>query len=137
MLADGIGILRTPGWTAANFLANAKTFPAFYAWFALPMNTWWLNPLNSWGITLIGVALVLGIGVRPAAWAGVLMMLLYYFPHYTLPWLPNHGFIVDQHLIFAAAFFLVAVFPESYLFGLGTLLSRTFLGRIPIIGELL
>ena len=38
MLADGWLIVTNPNWSAAGFLANAKTFPAFYAWFAQPAN---------------------------------------------------------------------------------------------------
>ena len=77
MLIDGLQILLIPKWTASGFLLGAKTFPAFYAWFALPMNSWWVDPLNSWGITLVGVALLLGIGIRSAAWAGAALMILY------------------------------------------------------------
>ena len=135
MLVDGWQILMTPGWTAASFLNGAQTFPAFYAWFALPMNSWWVDPVNSWGITLIGVALLLGVGIRPAAWAGALMMILYYFPHYAFPIVP-HGYIVEEHIIYAAAFVLIALFPAAQTFALGTPLRRTFLGRIPILDKL-
>jgi thiosulfate dehydrogenase [quinone] large subunit len=136
MFVDGLQILRTPGWTAASFLMSAKTFPAFYAWFATPHNSWWVNPLNSWGIVLIGVAFLLGIGVRPAAWAGAALMILYYFPHYALPTVPN-GYIVEEHLIYAAAFVLIAVFPAAQSFGFGKYIRKTFLGRIPVINSLL
>jgi thiosulfate dehydrogenase (quinone) large subunit len=136
MLIDGAQILLTPGWSASGFLLGAKTFPAFYAWFALPMNGWWVNPLNSWGITLIGAALILGVGVRVASWAGALMMILYYFPHYAFPIVP-YGYIVEEHIIYAAAFVLFAVWPAAEWFGLGRYLRGTALGRIPILGALL
>ena len=132
MLADGVQILLTPHWSARSFLLGAKTFPAFYAWFAAPINSWWVDPINSWGITLVGVALLLGVGVRPAAWAGAALMILYYFPHYTFPMVPN-GFIVDEHIIYAAAFVLIAVFPAAQSFGLSRLARQTFLGRIPLL----
>lgn len=131
MLVDGWQILMTPQWSASGFLLGAKTFPSFYAWFALPMNSWWVDPLNSWGITLIGVALLLGIFIRPAAWAGAILMILYYFPHYTLPVVP-HGFIVEDHIIDAAIFMLIAALPAAQEFGLSSYLKRhTFLGRMP------
>lgn len=135
MLIDGWQAVTTPGWSAAGFLQTAKSFPEFYAWFALPMNSWWVDPLNSWGITLIGAALLLGVGVRVAAWAGALMMVLYYFPHYTLPFVP-HGIIVEEHVIYMAVFILIAVFPGQP-FGLGRYLKRTSLGKVPIVGVLL
>lgn len=135
MLIDGAQILRIPHWTAAPFLLSAKTFPTFYAWFALPMNSWWVDPLNSWGITLIGIALLLGIFVRPASWAGAVLMMLYYFPHYTFPTVP-HGFIVEEHIIYAAVFVLIAVLPAAQTFGLSRSLRRTFVGKMSLIGTL-
>ncbi len=136
MFIDGLQAVLTPGWSARSFLLGAKTFPQFYAWFALPMNSWWVNPLNSWGITLIGAALLVGVGVRVASWAGALMMLLYYFPHYAFPIVP-HGYIVEEHLIYAGAFVLFAVLPAAQVFGLAKYLRRTFLGRIPLLRTLI
>ena len=59
MFFAGIEKVLNPEWTAQGFLLSAKTFPDFYAWFALPMNTWWVDPMNAWGITLVGVGLLL------------------------------------------------------------------------------
>ena len=136
MFADGLQILLTPNWSASSFLIGAKTFPAFYAWFALSANSWWVDPLNSWAIVFIGAALILGIGVRPAAWGGVALMILYYFPHYAFPIVP-YGFIVEEHVIYAAAFALIAVFPAARSFGLARYLRKTFLGRIPFVRALI
>ncbi len=136
MLIDGLQILMTPNWTAAGFLMSAKTFHAFYAWFALPLNSWWVDPLNSWGITLIGVALIVGVGIRPAAWGGAVLMILYYFPHYVFPSVP-HGYIVEDHIIYAAAFILVAFFPAAQSFGLARYVRRTFIGRISLLHDLI
>lgn len=136
MFFAGIEKVLDPAWTAKGFLLSAKTFPEFYAWFAQPMNSWWIDPLNGWGITLIGVALLLGVGVRPAAWAGAALMIIYYFPHYVFPTVP-HGFIVDDHIIYAVAFILIALLPLAQQSGLGNIVRRTFLGRIPIVKSLI
>jgi len=136
MFFAGIEKVLDPSWTASGFLLNAKTFPALYAWFADPMNVWWIDPLNAWGITLVGVALILGVGIRVAAWSGVALMLLYYFPHVDFPYL-EHGFIVEEHIIYAAAFALVALLPSAYRFGLGNVVRRTFIGRIPIVRSII
>ena len=136
MFIDGMQAVLDPAWSAKGFLLGAKTFPAFYAWFALPANTWWVDPLNSWGITLVGAALLLGVGVRVAAWAGATLMILYYFPHYTLPTVP-HGFIVEDHLIDAAGFVLVALLPAAQSWGLARYVRETFLGRIPLLRSLI
>jgi thiosulfate dehydrogenase [quinone] large subunit len=129
MFFDGLHILQTPGWSAQGFLLAAKTFPGFYAWFALPGNSWWVDPLNSWGITLIGVALLLGLGTRPAAWAGFAMMVLYYFPHNVFPYV-TYGYIVEEHVIYASVFALIAAWPAASRFGLGAFLKKRFPSRL-------
>lgn len=136
MFFAGVGKVLNPDWTAQSFLLSAKTFPSFYAWFALPMNSWWVDPLNAWGIFLVGVALLIGVAIRPAALSGAALMILYYFPHNVFPNVP-HGFIVEEHIIYATAFILIAFLPSSWRFGVGRALRRTSLGRVPILGALL
>lgn len=128
MLWDGLGNALNPNFTSLQFLMNAKTFPAFYAWFAQPMNLWWVDPLNVWGITLIGVALLLGVAIRPAAWAGFVLMVLYYFPHYAFPYV-DHGYIVEEHVVYAAVFVLIALAPEAERFALNAWAKRM---RLPL-----
>ncbi len=137
MFFAGIEKVIEPGWTASGFLAAAKTFPEFYAWFAQPAQSWWVDPLNAWGITLVGVALMLGVSIRPAAWAGAVLMVLYYFPHVAYPFVLPHGFIVEEHVIYGAAFILVASLPAAWRFGLGDIIRRSALGRVPVLGKLL
>ena len=136
MLFDGLEAVLNPGWSAQGFLLSAKTFPGFYAWFASPMNLWWVNPLNSWGITLVGVALIAGVCVRPAALAAAAMHILYYFPHYVFPQVP-HGFIVEDHIIYAVVFVFIAFYAPAQRFSLGAILRRSFLGSVPVIKSLL
>lgn len=136
MFFAGIEKVLDPAWTAQGFLLSAKTFPEFYAWLASPANLWWVDPLNAWGITLVGVALFLGIGVRAASWGGAALMILYYFPHVAFPAVP-HGFIVEEHIIYAAAFMLISLMPQALHFGLGNILRKTFIGKIPVIRSLL
>lgn len=136
MFFAGIEKVLDPSWSASGFLLNAKTFPEFYAWFATPANSWWVDPLNAWGIFLVGVALLLGVGVRPAAWAGAVLMIAYYFPHNVFPEVP-HGFIVEEHIIYAAAFIVVAALPAAQYLSLSKILRKTALGRVPIVRALL
>lgn len=136
MFFDGIGILLNPNFSAAGFLTNAKTFQGFYSWFALPMNIGWIDFVNPWAITLIGVALLLGVGVRLASWAGVFLMVLYYFPHYAFP-VVTHGYVVEEHVIYGAVFVLLALSPFAQEFGLGKVLKNSFLGRVPVLGSIL
>ncbi len=132
MFFAGLEKVLNPEWSASGFLLAAKTFPEFYAWFALPMNSWWADPLNAWGIFLVGAALLLGVFIKPAAWAGALLMIIYYFPHNAFPTVP-HGFIVEEHIIYAAAFALVALLPLSQEFSLTQFLKKTPLRKIPFI----
>lgn len=137
MFFAGIEKVLNPDWTASGFLSSAKTFPALYAWLGSAGNMWWIDPLNAWGITLIGVALILGVGVRLASWGGAALMILYYFPHYAFPFVLEHGFIVEEHVINAAAFILVGLMPEAQRFSLAGPLKKTFLGKVPLIRSLL
>ncbi len=103
-------------WSAAGYLKGAKTFPELYAWLALPQNIGWVNLLNEWGLTLIGVSLILGIMVRFSSIAGIALMLLYYFPALNFPYVGEHAYIVDEHIIYMAAFLvLYAVRAGEYL----------------------
>src|SRR3989344_7701960 len=73
-------------WTAAGYLAGAKTFPALFQWFALPANIGWVNFMNEWGLTLVGLALITGLFVRYASLGGILIMVLYYLPILQFPY---------------------------------------------------
>ncbi len=114
MFYAGITKILDPTWSAAGYLNNAKTFPGFFAWFAKPENLGWVNFVNEWGLTLLGVALILGVGVRFSSALGVILMMLYYFPAVDFPFVP-HGFIVEEHIIYAAVLaFLAAVRAGRY-----------------------
>ena len=103
----GISKIMDPAWPAAGYLSSAKTFPSLYSWFASPENIGWINFTNEWGLTLIGLALILGIAVRPAAFGGMLLVLLYYFPVLDFPYAGEHFYIVDDHIIYLLALLVV------------------------------
>ena len=105
---SGLSKVLDKSWTAAGFLNSAKTFPGLYSWFASAGNIGWINFINEWGMLLIGIALILGIFVRWAALGGILLMALYYFPGLVFPYVPGgHGFVVDEHIIYIAAFLVL------------------------------
>lgn len=134
----GITKVLDPNWSAAFYLKGAKTFPAFYEFFLQPSILPLINVINEWGLTLIGVALILGIFVRLASVGGIMLMLLYYFP--TLDGLyPNtHSFIVDEHIVYACAFFVLASFRAGRVFGLEKWCSNLPLcAKFPKLRELL
>ena len=82
-LYEGITKLIAPNWSAYNYLAGSSSFmSSFYHWLAasdVMMKV--VDFMNVWGLILIGLALFLGIFIRWAAAAGILLLALYYFAY--------------------------------------------------------
>ena len=119
--AFGLGY-ATPGKNAwfsggsptKGFLGNVRVGPfesAFHAW----AGAWWADTLFMLGLLAIGLALVLGIGLRVAAVAGSLMMLLMW----AAEWPPaQHNSageatrstnpLIDYHVVYALVLVVVA-----------------------------
>lgn len=134
LLFAGISKVLKPDWTAAGFLNNAKTFPEFYAWFASPEILPITNFINEWGQLLLGVAIILGVVMTVSSILAVIMMLLYYFPILTFPMAGPNSFIVDQHIIFAIAFLLLASLKAGQYWGLSSWLDKQpFLKNYPTL----
>jgi thiosulfate dehydrogenase (quinone) large subunit len=121
---SGISKLMDPDWSAAGFLQSAQTLPRLYDFFASDTNIQWVNFLNQWGQIAIGAALVLGLFVRWAAYAGVLMMVLYYLPGLHFPYVGQHGYLVDEHIIYIFVLLLLAQLRAGQYIGLDRLLRR-------------
>jgi len=103
-LYAGLSKIIDPAWSAVGYLSGAKTFTGLFEWFALPQNIGWVNFMNEWGLTLIGIALLVGLFSRVTAIGGALFMLLYYFPVLNFPYAGPHGFIVDEHILWILIF---------------------------------
>ena len=95
-------IFSPEGWSAAGYLSVA-TGP-FAEWFQAMAGSPLVDMLNMWGLLLIGIALLLGIFVRPASFFGGILMLLYYFAQFDQN--VAYGYI-DEHLIY---FFIFVLF---------------------------
>ncbi len=111
--------LTLQGWSAAGFLQNA-TGP-FASWFQGLAGNGVVDFLNVWGLTLIGVALILGLLVRTASFFGIVLMILYYFADFVGN--TAHGFI-DEHVVHASILFLFIVGGVGHVWGLDALLER-------------
>ena len=107
-----------PAWSAAGYLKGATTFSGFYQWLASPEILPFTNFLNEWGLTLIGIALILGVFVRLSAVLGAGMMILYYFPVLNFPLVGEHGYLVDEHIIYAFALLLLGSLKAGRVMGL-------------------
>ena len=114
----GITKVLNPEWSAAGYLQGAKTFTGFYQALTTPTVLPLINFVNEWGLTLLGLSLILGWGVRWSSWLGALLMLLYYFPVLDFPYPNPHSLIVDEHIIYIAALLLLGVWRAGRVWGL-------------------
>ncbi len=124
MLYAGITKIIDPKFSAAGYIVNAKTFTGFYQWLAGPNLLPIVNFLNEWGLTLLGISLILGIGVRLSSTLGAILMLLYYFPILDFPHPNPYSFIVDEHIVYAASLLVLASVRAGRTWGLDNLCSK-------------
>ncbi|WP_336921387.1 hypothetical protein [Aquipuribacter sp. SD81] len=106
-------------WTAGGsptegFLANAPTGP-FASTFNSIAGAAWADWLFMVGLLGIGVALVLGIGMRIAAASGAVMLVLMWAA--VLP--PANNPFMDDHLVYAMVLVLLVVLHAGDVLGLG------------------
>lgn len=118
MFYAGITKVLNPDWSAAGYLQGAKTFAGFYQWLLQPNILPVINFINEWGLTLLGVSLILGIFVRLSSVLGAALMMLYYFPVLTFPYISQHSFIIDEHIIYALVLLLFAAIGAGRYYGL-------------------
>ena len=117
-LYEGLAKLVQPGgWSAAGYLRMSKWFaaPLFHHIADTPALLRACDLLNMWGLTLIGLALILGVLVRPAAICGVLLLAFYYIaqPPF-LAWAAEGHFLwIDRNVVEAAALAVIALLPSA------------------------
>ena len=120
MLYAGLSKLTPPGWSAAGYLQSAQTLSGWYQWLASPANISWVNFLNEWGLTLLGISLILGIGVRLSSALGSLVMALYYIPILHFPYVGKTALLVDEHIIYILILWFFATVRAGRVYGLET-----------------
>ncbi|NLF99732.1 MAG: DoxX family membrane protein, partial [Lentisphaerae bacterium] len=115
-LYEGVWKLIQPGgWSSVGYLRMSS-------WFAAPMfkmiaDTPWLlktvDLMNMWGLTLIGLALIVGVMVRPAAAAGILLLAFYYVaqPPFLAASSEGHFLFIDRNVVEAVALLSVMWVP--------------------------
>jgi thiosulfate dehydrogenase [quinone] large subunit len=118
------------GSPTKGFLSRVAVGPfesIFHAWAGAA----WADWLFMVGLLAIGVALILGIGLRVAAVSGTLMMLLMWAAEWPLAKVTSAGEpsmstnpIVDYHIIYALALIALAVTYAGHTWGLGKLWAR-------------
>jgi thiosulfate dehydrogenase [quinone] large subunit len=112
----GITKVLNPEWSAGGFLLHAipEGNPFGGVWAAMANEYLWLiDPLNAWGLTLVGLALLLGAAVRFSAFWGAVMMLFYWAASLPLA----HGIVVDDHIVYALLLFGLGAFGAGRIMG--------------------
>ena len=124
MFYAGVTKILNPEWSAEGYLKGAKTFSSFYTSLTTPSTLPIINFINEWGLTMLGLALLTGIMVRWASIGGALLMLLYYFPILTFPKVGEHGYIVDEHIIYIGAFLILIAFHRAHGYSLRWIIDK-------------
>ncbi len=113
------------GSPTKGFLASVD-FGPFQSFFNTIAGAWWANLLFMAGLFAIGVALILGVGLRLAAVGAVLMMAMMWAAEWPLARFTSTGDptgstnpLTDYHWIYALAAVVLAVIGAGRFFGLG------------------
>jgi len=113
----GITKVLEGDWTAAGYLGGvpeANPFKGFFSAMAssdlLPL----IDILNMWGLTLVGLALILGAAVRWSAFWGAIIMWFYWASSLPL----EHSVFVDDHIVYIALLFALGAFGAGRYYGL-------------------
>lgn len=120
----GITKVLDPAWSAAGYIQGAKTFPGFYQLFLSPDILPIVNFMNAWGLTLLGVSLLLGVFVRLSSSLGIGLMALYYFAILNFPYVGEHSYLVDEHVIYICALLVLVTSRAGRFWGLETWCSE-------------
>lgn len=110
------GVTKFGDWSAAGYLQGADGPLA--AWFQSLAGNAVVDSLNAVGLTLVGLALIVGLLVRPAAIAGMALMVLYYLAHFADN--TTNGYI-DTHVIHILVLLMFAAGGAGHMFGLNGL----------------
>ena len=131
-LYEGLIKLFNPAWTARPFLEGSRwIFGDLFRWM-ISGNTgmWIVDAANAYGLTLIGLALILGIFTRLAAWGGVTLLLMYYIAYPPFGGFsygsPSEGsyLIVNKNMIEIFALILLALTNAGNYYGLDGLRKK-------------
>src|SRR6056297_3787288 len=113
----GITKVIDPNWSVRGFLLYGipEGNPLVSVWTMMANDwAWLLTPLNQVGLTLIGIALILGAFTRLSAFFGAMMMLFYWASAYPFA----DAIFIDFHLIYAFLLFALGAAGAGRILGL-------------------
>ena len=130
-LYEGYVKLSSDGWSAAGYLRAAPgPFGAMFEWMAssAAMMTV-IDGVMAWGLTLAGIALILGLFTRVGLTIAGIFLLLFYLsnpPWVGVQFMPGEGsyLIVNKNLVELAAVLVLLVFPSGSIWGFDSLFGR-------------
>jgi len=124
-LYEGYVKIVTEGWSSIGYL-DASSGPFAGIFHAMAGSSWMASAIDiiiSWGLTLIGIALILGLFTRLVSVAAAFFLLLFYLSN--PPWIGIHFIagegnymIVNKNLVELAAVMVLLVFPTGVIWGL-------------------
>ncbi|NNM34900.1 MAG: DoxX family protein [Gemmatimonadetes bacterium] len=131
-LYEGVAKITSDQWTSAGYLQESQGWLSelFQGLAANPGAVVAVDALNEWGLTLIGLALLVGVFTRTAAAAGIVLLALYYLAAPPFPGLeyaiPTEGsyLIVNKILVELAALMVLLALPTSHRIGLDRILRK-------------
>lgn len=129
MFYAGVTKIMNPNWSAAGYLKGAKTFPDFFQSLTDPSVLPIINLVNEWGLTLLGVSLILGVGVRLSSVLGAVLMMMYYFPALDFPKIGTTSYIVDDHIIYALVLLYFAAIRAGRVMGMEEWFANKFFAK--------
>jgi thiosulfate dehydrogenase [quinone] large subunit len=143
-LYAGVTKVLEGGWTAGGYLngvaaTNGNPLEGVFAW--MGSTPWFVDFLNvavPWGELFIGLALIVGLLTRLAAFWGAFMMLMFYFSN----WSVDHG-LINGDFAYMLVFLAVAAFGAGRIIGLDALVERIDVGgqalveRYPVLAYVL
>ncbi|MDY7082676.1 MAG: DoxX family membrane protein [Halobacteria archaeon] len=122
MFQAGIVKILDPDWTARGFLMGVPEGNPFPGVWASMAGNPLVDMLVMWGLTLTGIGLLLGAFVRwNAFWSAVMMMFFWAasLQGGLMAGLPlAHGWVVDDHLVYALLLFGLGAFGSGRILGL-------------------
>ncbi len=129
---EGLAKWLKGNWSAYGFLMESKwIFADIFHWMAQNQTVLAVvNTMNIWGLMFIGLGLILGLFTRIAAFAGILLIGLYYLCNppfvglfYSIPMEGNYLF-VNKNVIEMAALVVLLSFPTERIAGLDVIWFR-------------
>jgi uncharacterized membrane protein YphA (DoxX/SURF4 family) len=128
-LYEGIIKIANPAWSARQFLEGSRWIfgDIFRLIISGDTGMWIVDTANAYGLTLIGLALILGLFTRFASWGGVALLIMYYIAYPPFGGFsygsPSEGsyLIVNKNMIEIIALVILAMTDSGKFYGLDSL----------------